>query len=560
MALNLAFWMVLTPWFPPVAAQHEMPAQEEEEIWESPAGVLHRRGATVTATIWNPRKSGQVLLVAPEGFRPLYNVDYREEYLYRVSQGGRRWERAHVTEFFSVYTDGSVRDNGGRIDWDYDGAEGTPTVTLDWITATEEASGEFDNLQDHHEGAYMVAKGGTFVRVAMSVQRSPLQQYAREEPEVLFTVPAGFRPWHPVQRFITGWQVDARGYPFAPARAVDFEVVVWPSGEVYYRDSDTLPDVAYVGYQFHTAWETAESPDRAILHDIHRAIAQTTMEARALYNWLRPDVPLAEWYGVATDQWGRVTHLDLSRLSLRGGFPEALGHLTYLKVLRLGTDSGMGGRGQYASLPASVSDLRNLEVLDLTGLPLQGPLPAAWGQLEKLRTLNLKWTDYTGPLPPAWSALKNLEYLELTGVAVSGPLPPAWNQMENLQTLLLTGTELTGPLPDTWCLMPRLRVLDIRGAAMHGGLPASWGHLAELKYVHLWDTGITGGLPPEWRHIPDLQLVVIDGDEDLLWDLLQQYPQPPAAPSEVKCAPPYLPCTEDTFALTPFCEWVRKLQ
>ena len=329
-----------------------------------------------------------------------------------------------------------------------------------------------------------------------------MQKYARQEPAALFTVPAGFRPWHPVNRSIQGWRVDARGIPSNPVQHINIDIVVLPNGDVHYLDSDPLHDVEYIGYQLNTAWETAESPDRAVLHDIYDSIVQNAREAKVLHSWLRPDVPLAEWYDMLTDEWGRVIHLNLSNVSLRDGFPESLGLLHHLKVLRLGSEGGMGGHGRYSNRPESVSDLVNLEVLDLIGLPLQGPLPAAWGKLEKLKTLNLTWTDYAGPLPPEWSALKNLEYLELADVAVSGPLPTEWYRMENLQTLALTGTELTGPLPDAWCLMPRLRVLDIRGAAMSGGLPASWGNLENLEFVSLGNTGITGVVPPEWLHIP----------------------------------------------------------
>ena len=57
-------------------------------------------------------------------------------------------------------------------------------------------------------------------------------------------------------------------------------------------------------------------------------------------NWLRSsnwltDVPLEEWYGVSTNEDGRITRLELPGNELRGLIPPELGNLDRLKVLDL---------------------------------------------------------------------------------------------------------------------------------------------------------------------------------------------------------------------------------
>ena len=78
--------------------------------------------------------------------------------------------------------------------------------------------------------------------------------------------------------------------------------------------------------------EAACSDDRAALVALY--------EARDGDNWINnthwlSDKPLDEWYGVTTDENGRVTHLDLGANRLSGALPSSLGNLTNLQALDL---------------------------------------------------------------------------------------------------------------------------------------------------------------------------------------------------------------------------------
>ena len=73
------------------------------------------------------------------------------------------------------------------------------------------------------------------------------------------------------------------------------------------------------------------------------------------------DAPIDEWYGVNTDDSGRVTELTLDVNELTGQIPPELGELENLTKLRL------YGNDLNGDLPASLGNLSNLRKLYLCG-------------------------------------------------------------------------------------------------------------------------------------------------------------------------------------------------
>ena len=181
--------------------------------------------------------------------------------------------------------------------------------------------------------------------------------------------------------------------------------------------------------------------DRAALVALYKATEGRSWTTRT--NWLSGR-SLDEWYGVTTNNGGRVTGLNLSSNSVYGALPAELGDLTKLRELRL-ADNPLRG-----PIPAELGDLSNLRVLNLGSQgrgSLNGPIPAALGNLTNLESLDLSSNDLTGPIPAWLGDLTNLRALNLWSNELTGPIPAWLGDLANLEYLSLGWNELTGPIP-----------------------------------------------------------------------------------------------------------------
>ncbi|MEZ4794178.1 MAG: Two component regulator three Y domain protein [Flavobacteriaceae bacterium] len=116
------------------------------------------------------------------------------------------------------------------------------------------------------------------------------------------------------------------------------------------------------------------------------------------------------------------------------------GHVTEIRMLFNNLDG---------SLPAQLSQLTELKVLELSFNKLHGNLPSSFGNLKKLEILALNGNDLTGEIPASFGQLANLKQLHLSSNHFSGMLPNSLNQLENLVVFNVFQNELSGDLPLT---------------------------------------------------------------------------------------------------------------
>ena len=152
------------------------------------------------------------------------------------------------------------------------------------------------------------------------------------------------------------------------------------------------------GAQAQTGGGSAE-PDRAALIALYHATDGPNWIDST--NWLS-DAPLGEWYGVTTDQDGRVTDLTLPTNGLAGRLPIALGTLTELTVLGLERNRLSG------EIPRELGSLGHLDRLDLWDNQLTGEIPRELGSLSELTLLCLGYNQLTGEIPREFCSLANL--------------------------------------------------------------------------------------------------------------------------------------------------------
>ncbi|MBO7553219.1 MAG: hypothetical protein J6T82_04205, partial [Bacteroidaceae bacterium] len=184
-----------------------------------------------------------------------------------------------------------------------------------------------------------------------------------------------------------------------------------------------------------TITQTADDSEREALMDIYESMGG----AQWLQNYLwDSERALNYWYGVKIEH-GVVTELDLSMNNLIGELPQSISKLKHLKRLCLaGNKDGITG-----SLPESLGELTDLEVLELNYCSLSGEIPACLGNLKHLHVLSLSDNELSGELPEELGNL-DLWAISLNGNNLTGGIPESFVNLSKCTTLLLTYNRMNG--------------------------------------------------------------------------------------------------------------------
>ena len=256
-------------------------------------------------------------------------------------------------------------------------------------------------------------------------------------------------------------------------------------------------------------------------------------------NWLSAE-PLGTWYGVTTDENGRVTalrfygnnligtipslssltelqHLDLQNNKLTGTIP-SLSSLTNLTRLNLSQNRLSG------SIP-SPSSLTKLQYLYLRENRLSGSIPSLSSQTE-LIVLSLYKNRLSGSIPslgtkpklvglllndnklsgsiPSLSSLTGLAGVYLQNNTLSGTIPNL-SPLRGLQELRLNNNKLTGSIPDLSNnrILVKLYLNDNR---LTGTVPSSLGDLQVLSHLYLANNRLSGCIPASLRSVSNSDL------------------------------------------------------
>jgi hypothetical protein len=221
-----------------------------------------------------------------------------------------------------------------------------------------------------------------------------------------------------------------------------------------------------------------ENPDRAALVALYRATDGTKWVNNE--NWLT-DAPLEEWYGVGTDNSGRVVRLVLGLNELSGSIPPELGSLTNLERLEV-PDNQITGL-----IPTELGNLTQLTDLELDDNDFTGPIPPELGNLTRLTNLELDDNNLAGPVPAGLGNLSELTNLELNGNDLTGTVPPEFGSLGSLRRLTLRGNRLTGEIPEELGNLRSLRSLDLSANELFGALPLSLARLSMLESFRYTD-------------------------------------------------------------------------
>ncbi|MFD1142845.1 leucine-rich repeat domain-containing protein [Larkinella insperata] len=223
-------------------------------------------------------------------------------------------------------------------------------------------------------------------------------------------------------------------------------------------------------------------------------------------NWLTGESPCG-WYGVTCNEAGQVTQLQLPSNQLAGPLPASLSALTNLQVLDL-SDNQLNG-----SIPDSFSALTSLKRLVLIYNQLSGLIPAKLFSLTQLEFIYLSHNQLSGSIPDSLSALTNLVNLYLGSNRLSGSIPASLSTLGKLQGLDLSENQLSGPIPDNLSGLRSLKRLALFYNQLSGSIPASLATLVNLEYLHLAYNQLSGSVPDMLMELSKLQTFNLNNNQ-----------------------------------------------
>ena len=194
-------------------------------------------------------------------------------------------------------------------------------------------------------------------------------------------------------------------------------------------------------------------------------------------NWLQ-DAPLEDWYGVTTDESGRIQSLNLADNNLHGTLPLEIGTLANLKTLNLSINEGLTG-----PLPVKLTGL-GLESLVLDGTNLCAPKDADFQDWltdiphRSVANCVAQHTETLFALVGLYNATNGASWTNNANWLSQAPLATwygvATDAEGRVTELSLGNNNLIGTLPADLGTLEELNKLDLSGnAGLLGPLPES---------------------------------------------------------------------------------------
>ncbi|XP_035819232.1 receptor kinase-like protein Xa21 isoform X2 [Zea mays] len=200
--------------------------------------------------------------------------------------------------------------------------------------------------------------------------------------------------------------------------------------------------------------------------------------------------------------------------------PDHVGNLSSNMRVFAASDNMIAG-----SLPATISNLTDLEILDLAGNQLQNPVPEPIMMMESIQFLDLSGNRLSGTIP--WNAatnLKNVEIMFLDSNEFSGSIPSGIGNLSNLELLGLRENQFTSTIPASLfhhdrligidlsqnllsgtlpvdIILKQMNIMDLSANLLVGSLPDSLGQLQMMTYLNISLNSFHGPIPPSFEKL-----------------------------------------------------------
>ncbi|XP_015074035.1 probable inactive receptor kinase At5g10020 [Solanum pennellii] len=134
--------------------------------------------------------------------------------------------------------------------------------------------------------------------------------------------------------------------------------------------------------------------------------------------------------------------------------------------------------------------------ISLDGLGLVGDLKfSTLSGLKQLKILSLSGNSFTGRVVPALGSMLTLQRLDLSGNQFYGPIPARINELWDLNYLNLSNNNFTFGYPSGISNLQQLRVLDLHNNGLWGDIGELFLELKRIEHLDLSSNSFFGSLP-----------------------------------------------------------------
>ncbi|XP_057982475.1 polygalacturonase inhibitor-like [Malania oleifera] len=226
-----------------------------------------------------------------------------------------------------------------------------------------------------------------------------------------------------------------------------------------------------------TLSERCNPKDKKVLLQIKKALNNPYH----LASW-NPKTDCCDWYCIECDlNTSRITALNIFSGQISGQIPAEVGDLPFLETLIFRKLSNLSG-----NIPPSVAKLKRLKTIRVSWTNISGEVPGAiLSQLKNLNYLDLSFNNLSGKIPPSLSTLPNLGALHLDRNRLTGEIPEEFgNFWPNFPDLYLSHNQLSGPIPKS---LGRLNfsTIDFSRNALEGDASMLFGTNKSVQIVDL---------------------------------------------------------------------------
>eukprot|EP00897_Mesotaenium_endlicherianum_P004995 jgi/Mesen1/4523/ME000230S03669 len=250
-----------------------------------------------------------------------------------------------------------------------------------------------------------------------------------------------------------------------------------------------------------------------------------------------------------------VEVMYLSNNGFTGEVPVSIGNLTSLQQLAL-------DRNALSLLPEGIlARLVNLEQLYIYSNPFEGlTIPAELSRLTQLKILEMTNTSLTGTIPPSIGSLSSLTNLSFAINRLAGPIPDTFGaSLSSLTSIRLNNNNLEGTLPDSLGEIPLLSQAWLHGNSFSGVIPSSLGDATLLTDLKLNGNKLVGPVPSSLASLASLNSLQIQNNDlsGPIPDFLKAFNSSAYLPNSFCSDIPGTPCSAQVTALLGFLAGVN---